>query len=146
MFESTLSNSTSLKLHISKRIINSMSGPTEKIAFAVLDYGKSRTYPQNFLCLLPKSLSPRDSDLSKFCGIFGVESNHVAVKLLTAALKAEDNSEFEDEIKERLKALQPKPVITAECAVCGCVFEPKRFGRYTERVCQKCRNKVEPNQ
>ncbi len=146
LFESTLSDSTRLKLLISSRIVNSTSGSIEKIAFAVLDYGKSKTYPQNFLCLLPKSLGPRGIGLSKFCGIFGAESIHVAVELLTAALKDENNSEFKDEIRKRLKTLQPKPVTTANCAVCGCAFEAKRLGHYTQRVCQKCRSKYEPNQ
>jgi hypothetical protein len=129
-----------LTLDISKRIVNSISGPKEQFIFAVIDLDRSGGYPANFVCLLPKDLGGKSKSCSKFFGIFGEESSRIAVGLLRKALESESDVKVKGEIEKRLKLLEPKQV-TAKCTMCGCVFEPRKYGRYVERMCQKCKSK-----
>ena len=132
-----------LKLAITTKYVDSVSGSGEEFVFSVLDFDKAKSYPLNFVCILPKNLNVKSGSLkSEFYRVYGENGNQVATKLLTSALKSEDNFEFKEEIAKRLKALEPKP--SAKCAVCGCVFEPRRFGHFLQKICAKCRNKGEP--
>lgn len=142
-------NVVKLKLSISKRYVNSRSGSEGKLVFSVLDMDRSGSYPRNFVCVLPRNLDSRGgSSGSQFCKIYGSESGQVAVDLLTAGLKGRDSFEVKDEIRKRLRALEPMHVVSVKCVVCGCVFEPKkyRYRSYVQRVCQECRNKNKPSQ
>ena len=112
--------------------------------FSVVDLDKAESYPRNFVCLLPKTIQTEGNPPSKFPKIYGKESNRIAVMLLTNALRSEGNLEVRAEIEKRLKALEPKP--TAKCEICGCTFEPRRYGHFLQRICTKCRYKDRSSQ
>jgi hypothetical protein len=129
-----------LTLEISKRFVNSLSGPREQFVFSVLDLDRVDGYPANFVCLLPKTIENVGKSKSKFVEKFGEESNQIAIRLLKEALGSESDVTFKDEIEKRLDILEPKQV-TVKCVVCGCDFEPKRRGRYIQRMCKVCKSK-----
>ncbi len=135
-----------LRLAVSKKPMNRASGFTEEFVFTVVDLDKAENYPLNFVCLLPKKLEKGGKPSSKFLNIFGKESSQIAIKLLSNALRKEKDVLVQNEIEKRLNTLQPQPTTKAKCVRCGCVFEPKKFGRFLQKVCQKCRNKNEPSQ
>jgi hypothetical protein len=60
--------------------------------------------------VLPQRVSLTTEDHSVFAKTFGENRLEIARKLLTEALKAEDNSEVKAAIKARLKLLSPKPL------------------------------------
>ena len=130
-----------LELSVSKRYVSRPSGSTEEVFFAVVDLDKAGSYPLNFVCLLPKNLEREFKPSNKFLKIYGKESSLIAIELLTNALRSEKDLMVKSEIEKRLKALQPKPITRAKCVGCGCIFEPKKFGRFLQRMCQTCRNK-----
>ncbi len=79
------------------------------IRFAVVDSDSSKSYPSNFICMLPQHVSAADDDSSVFARTFGKTRVELAKKLLTSALETEDDSDIKAEIKERIKLLTPKP-------------------------------------
>ena len=130
-----------LELSVSKKSMSRVTGSVEELVFVVVDLDKSKKYPLNFVCLLPKRLEVGGKPSSKFLDIFGAESSAIAVRLLTGALRRENDFVVRSEIESRLKALRPLPKISAVCVCCGCVFEAKRFGRFMQKMCQRCRSK-----
>jgi hypothetical protein len=128
-----------LRLMVSKRWVRRVSGSEEEPVFAVVDLDRAVSYPGNFVCLLPKFLKAGPSASSKFFKIYGEESSQIAMSLLTKALGNEDDELVKREIESRLRVLEPKTAISAKCVVCGCVFEPKKWGRFWGRVCPKCK-------
>jgi hypothetical protein len=126
-----------LNLNISKRYVDRVSGPVEEFVFTVVDMDKSENYPLNFVCLLPKDLSPK----TKFFQIYGEASSKIASDLLADALHSEADAAMMTEIEKRLKALQPKEIVKANCVACGCVFEPRKQGHFLQRTCQTCRSR-----
>ncbi len=88
---------------------NGVSGYSEMTVFSVVDLDVSRNFPDNFVCILPKSLSKGSKVTTKFLEFFGDNSVQLATKLLTKALREEDDPEIKREIEKRLKALKPKP-------------------------------------
>lgn len=92
-------------LHITSKSINGDNNKT--IYFAVVDLNKSRRYPENFVCILPK-LKPNTKAKSAFQSAFGDQSLPMAKSLLTKALRNEDEPEIKAEIKQRLNDLNPK--------------------------------------
>lgn len=135
-----------LELIVSKRYVNRPSGSTEEVFLAVVDLEKAKSYPSNFICLLPKKLETGSKPSNKFLKIYGNESSQIAIKLLTKALRTEKDLTVKSEIEKRMKALQPQPITKAKCVSCGCVFEPKKFGRFLQRRCQACRSKNKSSQ
>jgi hypothetical protein len=79
------------------------------IRFAVVDSDTTKTYPANFICMLPQHVSVATEDSSVFAKTFGESRVELAKKLLNTALETEDDLEVKAEIKERLKMLGPKP-------------------------------------
>jgi hypothetical protein len=79
------------------------------IRFAVVDSDIEKTYPSNFICMLPQHVSVADEDSSVFARTFKDTRVELAKQLLTSALESEDDSDVKAEIKERLKMLAPKP-------------------------------------
>ncbi|MBZ5529526.1 MAG: hypothetical protein LAN71_16720 [Acidobacteriia bacterium] len=134
-----------LKLSVSKRHVDRVSGTIDEVVFAVVDLDKAKSYPSNFVCLLPKNLERGIKPSNRFLGIYGNESNQIATKLLTNALRSESDLAVISEIEKRLKALAPKPDIENRCRLCGVSFQPK-FGRHQQRICQKCRTKIQTAQ
>jgi hypothetical protein len=128
-----------LEVLVSKKYVRRISGSTEELVFAVVDLDKAKTYPLNYVCLLPKNLERGSKPANKFLEIYGEESYQIAVELLTNALKNEADDKVRDEVEKRLKVVQPKP--TTKCAICGSAFEPRKFGHFLQRVCKTCRYK-----
>ena len=97
-----------LSLSIFKR--EELTDYTDKnyIRFAVVDLDRSRKYPANFVCILPKNIKLNGVHHNKFEKKFGDESLDLAEKLLKRSLKAQNDWKVKEEIRERLKLLKPK--------------------------------------
>lgn len=79
---------------------------SQHLRFVIIDLDKTKNYPMNFVCLLPKWLGHNHATI--FEKIFGDQSFKVAKKLLTDALKSEDDIEIRKEIEKRLTFLDRK--------------------------------------
>jgi len=79
------------------------------IRFVVVDLDKSKKYPVNFICLLPKNIKVSGKRNSEFERNFGDNSLELAKKLLKRALRAEEDWETKAEIRKRLDLFNPKP-------------------------------------
>ena len=113
--------------------------------FAVVDYSKSKSYPSNFVCMLPLKLGVGKPD-SVFLKVYGNRSLEQAKVLLAGALKAESDTEIKAEIERRLKLLDPTQTMQIKCSSCGKPFQPKRIRRYKKNFCQVCMTKsMEPD-
>ena len=77
--------------------------------FAVVDFCRSKSFPQNFVCMLPVQLGVSKSD-SVFLQVFKDKSLEQAKVLLRGVLKTEDDFEVKTEIERRLGLLEPKVV------------------------------------
>jgi hypothetical protein len=108
--------------------------------FAVVDLSKSKSYPQNFVCMLPVKLGAGKSD-SVFLHVFKDKSLEQAKALLKAALEREDDSEVKAEIERRLLLLEPKGVNQIKCSGCGKLFQPKRIRKFKNNFCEECMKK-----
>jgi len=108
--------------------------------FAVVDFSKSKSYPQNFVCMLPLQLGAVKTD-SVFLQVFGDKSLEQAKALLKAAFEREDDSEVKAEIERRLMLLEPKRVNQIKCSGCGKLFQPKRIRRFKNNFCKECMKK-----
>jgi hypothetical protein len=128
-----------LELKSSKKQVNKASGWEENIVFAVIDLDRSKAYPINFVCLLPVDLKPRTKQPSIFMQTFGDKAPQLAKTLLLKALSGEHDAEVKNEINKRLKTFEIAPPLEAQCAVCKRTFQPKKYGRFQQRVCQACR-------
>jgi hypothetical protein len=101
-------NVLKLSLSIFKREMNNYSG-RNNIRFAVVDLDRSREYPVNFVCILPKQIKANCKNHTKFERKFGDDSLDLAEKLLKRSLKDENDWEVKEEIRERLDLLKQKP-------------------------------------
>jgi hypothetical protein len=99
-----------MKLHITKVRADGDFPRRTCVRIAVVDSDAKKTYPSNFICMLPQHVSTTNSDSSVFAKTFGETRVELAKKLLNTALKKETDSEVKFELKERLKMLEPKPV------------------------------------
>lgn len=109
--------------------------------FAVVDADKSKTYPSNFLCMLPSQISADQKKNNVFSKMFGDKSEEQAKTLLTHALAAENDLDIRNEIERRLKLLDPKQANQIKCSSCGKVFQPHRIKKFKRNYCQDCMNK-----
>jgi hypothetical protein len=102
-------NVLKLRLVISKR--NELNDYSRKgyIRFVVVDLDKSKEYPVNFVCILPKNIKVNGKKNTKFEKTFGDNSLDLAKKLLRRALRTEEDWEVKAEIRKRLDLLKPKP-------------------------------------
>jgi hypothetical protein len=107
---------------------------------AVVDISKSKSYPSNFVCMLPVNLGAAKSK-SVFLQVFGDKSLEQAKALLKAALEREDDSEIKAEIERRLLLLEPKGVNQIKCSGCGRPFQPKRIRKFKNNYCEECMKK-----
>lgn len=80
-------------------------GPRNRIYFVVVNLDRTKKYPANFVCVLPKLKSSMVKLGTEFSRVFGKDSLRVAKELLNEALKDEDDAEVKAEIQERLKFL-----------------------------------------
>src|SRR3989304_7311899 len=79
---------------------------SKRFRFAVVDLDKSKSYPSNFVCMLPMKIDADGKSQSVFLQIFGDKSVEQARALLTGALETESDSEVKAEIERRLKLLE----------------------------------------
>jgi hypothetical protein len=101
----------SLKLRLSifkKEELNDYPGKNN-IRFVIVDRERSRKYPLNFVCILPKKIKANGRHHTNFERKFGDKSLELAKKLLKRSLKSEKDWEVKEEIRERLEMLKPKP-------------------------------------
>ena len=108
--------------------------------FAVVDFSKSKSYPQNFVCMLPSQFGKGKTD-SAFLKLFGDKSLEQAKALLKAAWAQEDDSEIKAEIERRLKLLEPKGVDLKKCSSCGKLFQPRGRRKFKNSFCEECMKK-----
>ncbi len=95
-------------LRLFKRNVGgTIENPKTEVLFVVVDSQISKTYPLNFVCMLPL---PQGlcSGHSAFRKLFGEDSIPLAKRLLSKALAKESDSEIKTEIGKRLKLLNPK--------------------------------------
>jgi len=109
------------------------------IRFVVLDFNKSKTYPSNFVCMLPLKMQGKVSNV--FMDFFGDKSLDVAMGLLKDALKREADFEVKTELERRLKLIDPSQVNQVKCSVCGKVFQPYRIKKFKQCYCKDCLSK-----
>jgi len=106
--------------------------------FVVVDLDRSKSYPENFLSVLPMRIDSAGKMPSAFTKFFGNESLATAQRLLTEALKTEDDSEIKAEITRRLNLLEPKPFIQIRCRVCKKFFQTRKKGVFKLKICPEC--------
>ena len=113
----------------------------KRFRFAVVDLDKSKSYPSNFVCVLPTQMGDKGKSKSVFLQVFGDRSIEQARALLTGALETEEESEVKAEIEKRLKMLEPERVIQINCSGCGKLFQPRRVRKYQQNFCEECLKK-----
>jgi hypothetical protein len=79
-----------------------------RIQLVVVDIDKSKRYPLNFVCVLPRYFRILGKRSSKFAKLFGEKSLCMAKKLLVDAWKSEDDPEIKTAINKRIKDIDSK--------------------------------------
>ncbi|MGE5554659.1 MAG: hypothetical protein ACM3UY_00125 [Methanocella sp.] len=82
--------------------------PHERIQLVVVDLDKSKRYPLNFVCVLPRYFRILERRSSKFAKIFGPKTLPTARNLLEEAAHAEEDPEIKTVIKKRIKDIDAK--------------------------------------
>jgi hypothetical protein len=108
------------------------------LRFAVVDLNKSKSYPENFVSMLPMRIDSDGKLLSTFTKFFGNKSLKIARELLTESLKKEHGSEIKAEIERRLNLLDPNPVIHINCRVCRKFFQTQKGRARNQKICPEC--------
>jgi hypothetical protein len=98
--------SMKLRLQTYKRTELTDYSRNNYIRLVVVDLDKSKDYPANFVCILPKTIKLNDKHHTKFERKFGNKSLELAKKLLKRALRAESDREIKAEIRKRLDQLE----------------------------------------
>ncbi len=111
------------------------------LRFVIVDLDKAKTYPMNFVCLLPKRLSFNDKKRTAFEKIFENHSLTVAKKMLIDALKSEDEPEVVDEIEKRLSLLDSNFTYEKICFSCGIRFQTNSRKKFKQKYCEDCTRK-----
>jgi hypothetical protein len=78
------------------------------VQLVVVDLDRSRRYPLNFVCVLPRYLRLLEKRSSNFAKIFGEKSLGVAEKLLVEAKHAEEDPDIQKVISKRIKDIDQK--------------------------------------
>ena len=109
------------------------------IRIAVIDNDKSKKYPANFVCMLPRKINPNAKIQNKFQEKYGNQSQKIIKKLLDQALKTTDDQDIKKELLERLKILNPKPKNMVKCNICSKEFKARKFGYRLQKTCYECK-------
>ena len=80
----------------------------DRIQLVVVDLDKSKRYPLNFVCVLPRYFRILEKRSSQFAKLFGEKSLCMAKKLLLDAKHNEDDPEIKTVINKRIKAIDSK--------------------------------------
>lgn len=116
------------------------SGTTYR--FAIVDYSRSKSYPANFVCMLPAKVDLVKGKTTNVFGVlFGDRSLSFAKELLNKALVSEKDDEVKAEIEKRLKLFEPKQTGSAECFECKKIFKPAKNKKYKQHYCRECYRK-----
>ncbi len=107
--------------------------------FAIVDYSRSKSYPANFVCMLPTKVDLVDGKTTNAFGrIFGNNGEDFAKELLNKALESESDTEVKTEIERRLKLIDPKQVNFIKCSGCSRTFQPRKIRKYKQNLCPEC--------
>ncbi len=128
-----------MRLQVFEYYTNDDNG-RKSFRLAVVNSIKSKSYPQNFVCMLPSQFGKGKVD-SAFLKLFGDKSLEQAKVLLKAAWEREDDSEVKAEIERRLKLLEPKGVNQIKCSRCGNLFQAKGVRKFKKSFCEECMKK-----
>jgi hypothetical protein len=79
-----------------------------RVQLVVVDLDKSKHYPLNFVCVLPRYFRILEKRSSKFAKLFGEKSLCTAKKLLVDAGHSEDDPEIKTVINKRIKDIDSK--------------------------------------
>ena len=91
------------KLNLKLYAIKDCAQQIKRIQLVVVDLDKSKRYPLNFVCVLPRYFRVLEKRSSKFAKLFGEKSLSLAKKLLLDAKHNEDDPEITTIINKRLK-------------------------------------------
>jgi hypothetical protein len=78
------------------------------IQLIVVDLDKSKRYPLNFVCVLPRYLRVLEKRSSNFAKIFGEKSLCIAKKLLVEARHREEDPQIQKVITKRIREISVK--------------------------------------
>ena len=131
-------NDMNFKLRIFRRNYANNLSAWNHLRFAVVDLNKSKSYPENFVSMLPMRIDSDGKLPSAFTKFFGNKSLETAQKLLTESLKTEGDSEIKAEITRRLNLLEPNPFIQIKCRVCKKFFQTKKKRIFKLKICPEC--------
>ena len=134
-------NGMNFKLRIFRRDYTNNLSAWNHLRFAVVDLNKSKSYPENFVSILPMRIDSDEKLPNAFTKFFGNESVATAQRLLTDALKTEDDSEIKAEITRRLNLLDPNPLVYIKCRVCKKFFQTKKKRVFKLKICPECLKK-----
>jgi hypothetical protein len=129
-----------IRLQVFEYYLDDGNYSKRRFRFAVLDFSRAKTYPQNFVCVLPAKLGEGTAD-SAFVRVFKDKSMEQAKSLLKVAWEKEDDSEIKAEIERRLLLLEPKKVNKIKCSGCGKLFQPNRIRKFKNNYCEECMRK-----
>ncbi|MBK5133461.1 hypothetical protein JJE00_03425 [Candidatus Bathyarchaeota archaeon] len=127
-----------LSLHIEKNYNLKDYLKPSHIRLAVIDLDKSKDYPANFVCMLPRTINPNAKTQNKFQEKYGSKSQEIIKKLLNQALKTEDDQDLKKELIARLTLIDPKPKNMVKCNICGEEFKSKSFRYGKQKTCYDC--------
>jgi hypothetical protein len=96
------------KINLKLYAIKNGDQQIERIQLVVVDLDKSKRYPLNFVCVLPRYFRILEKRSSKFAKLFGEKSLCMAKKLLVEAFRSEDDPEIKTVINKRLKDIDSK--------------------------------------
>ena len=88
--------------------IKDCSQQINRIQLVVVDLDKSKRYPLNFVCVLPRYFRVLEKRSSKFAKLFGEKSLCMAKKLLLDAKHNENDPEITIAINKRIKDIDSK--------------------------------------
>jgi hypothetical protein len=88
--------------------VKNPSQQTNRVQLVVVDLDRSKRYPLNFVCVLPRYFRILEKRSSKFAKLFGEKSHSMAKKLLVDAWHSEDDPEIRTIIKKRIKDIDSK--------------------------------------
>ena len=110
--------------------------------FAVVDSSRSKSFPANFVCMLPAKVDFANGKSSNvFEGLFGDRSVDFAKELLDKALKSESDADVKTEIERRLKLIDSKQVNLVKCSGCDRTFQSRQRKKYKQNLCPECLRK-----
>jgi hypothetical protein len=113
--------------------------------FAVVDNNCSKSYPANFVCMLPLKVDQSKGKIGNVFGeLFGDKGLDLAMYLLKDALKRENDGQVKAEIERRLRLIDPKQVSMIRCSGCKKMFQPVKVRKYKQNFCKSCLNKKYP--